>query len=33
MDDPKFRECWSLENIRPLEARENIIKGNKLLDE
>jgi len=33
MDDPKFRECWSLENLRPLEARENIIKGNKLLDE
>tara|TARA_A100001515_G_scaffold139787_1_gene134786 strand:+ start:64 stop:729 length:666 start_codon:yes stop_codon:yes gene_type:complete len=33
MDDPKFRECWSLENLRPLEARENIIKGSKLLDE
>ena len=33
MDDPKFRECWALENLRPLEAMENIIKGNKLLDE
>ena len=33
MDDPKFRECWTLENLQPLEARENIIKGNKLLDE
>lgn len=31
MDDPKFRECWALENLRPLEARENIIKGNKIL--
>jgi len=33
MDDPKFRECWSLENLRPLEARENISKGNKIIDE
>ena len=33
MDDPKFRECWALENLRPLEARENLSKGNKLLDE
>ena len=31
MDDPKFRECWALENLRPLEARENISKGNKVL--
>ena len=33
MDDPKFRECWALENLRPLEAMENILKTNKLLDE
>ena len=33
MDDPKFRECWTLENLRPLEARENMIKGNKIIDE
>ena len=33
MDDPKFRECWALENLRPLEARENISKGNKIIDE
>ena len=33
MDDPKFRECWALENLRPLEARENMSKGNKLIDE
>ena len=31
MDDPKFRECWALENLRPLEARENMLKGNKIL--
>jgi len=33
MDDPKFRECWVLENLQPLEARENILKGNKILYE
>ena len=33
MDHPKFRECWALENLRPLEARENLSKGNKILDE
>ena len=33
MDHPKFRECWALENLRPLEARENIIKRNKIIDE
>ena len=30
MDDPKFRECWALENLQPLEAKENILKSNKL---
>ena len=33
MDDPKFRECWALENLRPLEARENMSKGNKIINE
>ena len=33
MDDPKIRECWALENLRPLEARKNISKGNKILYE
>ena len=31
MDHPKFRECWALENLRPLEAKENMSKGNKIL--
>jgi hypothetical protein len=29
VEDPQFKECWSLENLRPLEAKENIRKGNK----
>jgi len=29
---PNFLKCWSLENLRPLEARENLRKGNKLID-
>ncbi len=29
MDHPNFQKCWALENLRPLEALENIIKGNK----
>ena len=33
MDHPKFRECWALENLRPLEAKENISKGKKIIDE
>jgi len=24
-----FKECWSLNNLQPLWAKENIIKGNK----
>ena len=31
MDDPKFRECWALENLQPLEAMENAKKGNIIL--
>ncbi len=30
-DHPNFLKCWSLENLRPLEARENLRKGNKLI--
>lgn len=28
-DCPEFQECWSLANLRPLEAKANIIKGHK----
>ena len=28
---PDFLKCWSLSNLRPLEAMENIRKGNRLL--
>lgn len=31
MDCEEFRECWALENLRPLEAKENVIKGNKII--
>lgn len=33
LEHPNFRKCWALENLRPLEAFENIRKGNKLLCE
>jgi hypothetical protein len=29
-DDIDFKKCWSLKNLRPLWAKENISKGNKL---
>lgn len=32
LEHPDFKKCWSLENLRPLEAIENIRKGNKLID-
>jgi hypothetical protein len=30
MNDESFKKCWSLENLRPLEAVENIKKSNKM---
>ena len=30
MDEPNFQKCWALENLQPLEASENIRKGNKV---
>lgn len=27
VDDPAFKECWSLANLQPLWAKENISKG------
>ena len=29
LEDPEFAECWSLDNIRPLEAIENIKRHNR----
>ncbi len=29
-DHPNFLICWSLDNLQPLEARENIRKSNKI---
>lgn len=29
-DDFDFKRCWSLKNLQPMWARENIIKGNRL---
>lgn len=28
-DHPEFKECWALENLQPLWARDNLIKGSK----
>ncbi len=30
-DDVEFRYCWSLDNLKPLWAFDNISKGNKLI--
>jgi len=30
-EDPNFQKCWALDNLRPLEASENIAKSNKIL--
>lgn len=30
LDHINFQKCWSLENLRPLEAIQNIKKGNKV---
>jgi hypothetical protein len=29
MEEGNFKKCWALENLRPLEAFENIKRGNK----
>ncbi len=33
MKDEEFKKCWDLSNLRPLSAKENLLKGNKLLDD
>jgi len=30
MEDDNFKKCWALENLRPLSAKQNLIKGNRL---
>ncbi len=29
MQDENFKKCWALENLRPLNAKQNLLKGNK----
>lgn len=31
VDDPDFKACWALTNLRPMWARENLSKNNKVL--
>jgi len=34
MEDENFKKCWALENLRPLSAKENLLKGNReIIDE
>ena len=28
LDDPEFKQCWDLSNLRPLDSFENLLKGN-----
>jgi hypothetical protein len=32
LDHPNFQKCWALDNLRPLEKRDNQRKSNKILD-
>jgi hypothetical protein len=33
MEDPNFIKCWSLDNLRPLDSRLNVLKRNTIGDE
>ena len=33
IDHPEFKKCWSLDNLQPLEAKENMRKNNKYSEE
>lgn len=33
MEDENFIKCWSLDNLQPLEKKQNIKKSNKILEE
>lgn len=30
MNEENFQKCWSLNNLRPLSAKKNIIDGSKI---
>lgn len=30
MEHPNFKKCWALNNLRPLEAKQNLLKSNKV---
>lgn len=32
MEDDEFKQCWALENLRPLSAKQNIIDGVRDMD-
>lgn len=32
LEHPNFQKCWALSNLRPLSAKENRQKGDKVLD-
>jgi 5-methylcytosine-specific restriction endonuclease McrA len=32
-NDPNIKQCWSLQNLRPLSAKENLQKSGKILSE
>jgi hypothetical protein len=31
LKDENFQKCWALDNLQPLEAIENLKKGNRVL--
>ena len=32
-EEPSFKECWSLKNLRPLWAKDNLLKGKKIIND